>query len=283
MGFSYGDEDLKHSDLSILGNFTSQEVFEICNNLPDKKFGYMFCSPFGQASCNPGELNILRDLLRMLSDPKISLKYLFCSDKNMANTLSLSHKNVKYLPPVSDFEGVFVPFPKRSGLLLIGNNLRTSRNFANQLAGIKLAQQKVKFTVDSYGMIQNAYVFFQDIFHIDNWKNHEDHVTEEEKKRIIASSRLGLQITYSDSFNIAAYESALCHVPCLISESLRWGDGNLKVGRVDNPAAIAETIVTFLQDSADSQIRIGQKFHDDARDTMKLNYQICDSVLRSCL
>lgn len=284
MGFSYGDEDLKHSDLVLLGNFTTEEVYQICNNTSNTtRFGYVFCSPLGQASCNSGELPILRELLKMLADPKIALSYLFCTDQSMARVLSFTHKNVKHLPVVSDFEGIFAPFPKRQGLLLIGNNLRTSRNFVNQLAGIKYAQQKVEFEVNSYGMPHNAYYFFQDLFDIKNWSNHEDHITEKEKQRIVATSLLGCQITYSDSFNIAAYESAMCHIPCLTNYSLHWIPESLKVAKLDDPDHIGHAIASHLSMRPDDQLELGDKFNRVARTIMDLNYSICDEVLRSCI
>jgi hypothetical protein len=132
-------------------------------------------------------------------------------------------------------------------------------------------------------MPHDAYQFFQDLFNIKDWVNIGKFLTEEEKIRIVATSRLGMQVTYSDSFNIAAYESAMCHVPCLISKSLCWGDLDLKVSNVDNPISIGETIRTFLQDSPDSQMRIGDKFNQDAKKAMKNNFSVCSNTLKECL
>lgn len=281
IGFSYNDQDLQYADMIILGNYLPEEIYSISTNLMGKtKIGYMFCSPLGQASCN-GELGILRDLYKMLDDRNFKLDYLFCTDMNMVKVLN--HKQVRPLPPVSDFEGMFAPWSQRKDLLLIGNNLRIHRNFANQLAGIKLAQEEEEFGIVSYGMPHDAYQFFQDLFRITNWVNNEKFLTEEEKVRVVAKSRLGLQVTYSDSFNIAAYESAMCHVPCLISESLPWGPRELKVKDVDDPVAIGLKIKTFLKDSPGSQMRIGEQFNQEAKNAMKKNFSICEKTLKDCL
>jgi hypothetical protein len=276
MGFSYADEDLKHADMIILGNFLPEEVYAIKNNMTGRaKLGYLFCSPFGQAGCN-GEVNLLGNMIELLRMG--TLDYLFCANRPMVDVFN--KENIKYLPSVSDFEGIFVAPTKREGILLIGNNLRTSRNFPTQLAGIKFAQQLgVEEPITSYGMDESAYEFFRDMLEIKNWTNTTQFITEEKKKSVIASSKLGLQVTYSDAFNIAAYEHAMCHVPCLISASLRWGIKPLRVAEIDNPKAIAHTIFATLNHKEQNW----EKFRDEAKKAMDINFEECDKTLRRCL
>jgi len=278
IGFSYNDDDLQHADLLILGNYLPQDVFSIATNLrAKKKIGYLFCSPFGQAGCN-NELPLLLELMRMLDDEHSALSFLFCANKEMVTMLD--HDRVKYLPTVSDFEGIYIPANKREGISLIGNNLRTSRNFPSQLAAIKLAQMSKSLyePIMSYNMPNQAFEFFKALFKIDNWTNHEGSFTETEKKKIVASSRLGMQVTYSDAFNIAAYEYAMCHVPCLISSSLRWGVEHLRVKKIDSPSAIANAITTSLMNPS-----IGDAFRDAGKGAMDKNFEICEQTLKSCL
>jgi hypothetical protein len=279
----YVYEEIKHADLVIFGNYLPQEVYEWIQNLPSRvKIGYLFCSPLGQASCN-GEISLFGHLLSMLEDRSHKLDYIFCSDKGISETFA--DKRIVFLPVVSDFEGIYTPIHKRSGILLIGNNLRAHRNFMNQLAAIKIAQRDfhVKEPVYSYMMAYEPFDYFQKMFGIDNWSNSVASITEEEKTRIVASSRLGLQVTYSDSFNIAAYEHAMCHVPCLVSNSLSWVPSSLCVKRNDSPRSIATSISEQIHASNQGQEQYGQNFRDVAKAEMELRYEICNRVLRSCI
>jgi hypothetical protein len=276
LGFSYADEDLKHADLIILGNFLPEEVYEIRANISkDIKLGYLFCSPFGQASCN-GELNILYDLNEMIRANLID--FLFCASREMVDILD--HKQIRYLPSVSDFEGMFTSPSIRRNILLIGNNLRVNRNFATQLAGIKFAQELgMTEPIVSWGMDPEAYSFFRKLLNISNWQNFHGFMSDEEKVKLIAGSKLGMQITYSDAFNIAAYEHAMCHVPCLISRSLRWGINEFRVDKIDSAKAIGNQIFHLLSKyPADCTA-----WRDAAKSIMDENFMECDRTLRHCL
>jgi len=282
LGYDPQDEDLKHADLVILGNFLPQEVYQIRANMnPRVKLGYLFCSPFGQAGCN-GELALLSDMVSLL-DMTPSLDYLFFANRQMMDTIG--HSKGRYLPSVSDFEGTFCPVAARDGVLLIGNNLRTSRNFPTQLAGIKLAQELGLTTpINSIGMDKEPFEFFKRLYKIKNWYNEEKHITEKEKVERIASSRVGMQITYSDAFNISAYEHAMCHVPCLISHSLRWGVPDVKVKSIDDPMAIAKHLLRAAETwNYQTYEGICQRFHNSGKDAMKINFEECDKTLRGCL
>jgi hypothetical protein len=280
----YVYEEVKHADLVIFGNYLPQEVYEWVQNLPSRvKTGYLFCSPLGQASCN-GEIGLLRQLLDMLKEKGRTLNYLFCSDKALAEVFASD--KVRWLPVVSDFEGSFVPVPQRSGILLLGNNLRTHRNFVNQLAALKLVKKHHNGScpsIHSYQMPNDAFEFFKNMFDLDNWVNHTEALTEQDKVRVIAKSQLGLQVTYSDSFNIAAYEHAMCHIQCLTNASLDWVPKWLTINENDSPIVIARHINACLVQDHHVTNEVGGEFRMAAKTEMERRYKICDGVLRGCI
>lgn len=278
IGFSYNDQDLQHADMIILGNYLPEEVYSIKTNLTSNvKIAYLYCSPFGQAGTN-GELPILFKLKQMLGT---DLDYLFCSCVDIPRVFN--HPKVLELPVVSDFEGTFVPYDKRSGITLIGNNLRPSRNFPTQLAALKYMQivdgLDLDEPINSYNMETEAYQFFMELLELDNWTNHQAAITEQDKKRIIAKSKLGLQITYSDSFNITAWEFSQCHVPCLTNSSLLWVPKEMRIGAIDRIIPMTIKIKEMLHDA----YKYGDDFAEAGKKIMKRNLETCASVLRSCL
>lgn len=182
---------------------------------------HIWCSPIGQLEL-AGEDSILLNLLNKALRKHSKLGYLLCTSKTLTHILrKLYGKNILYLPPfLTDRQYLMVPIAERSGIVCIGMN-RNNKNYLNQYVAASLLTNDELHIIDNgCGRGMRSREMAMRLFNI----KHEFHpfIPETEYYNFLKTKRLGMQVSYSESFCYFVYELARMGIPSIVSGAVWW-------------------------------------------------------------
>lgn len=222
--------------LVIMGGCWNSD-YEIINkfaNTKGIKTAILFCSPLGQATIN-NELNHLNNLLSLLSSGKLS--YLFLGHEYLAD--EIKDKNIIWLPQPFNIEKFNEKIkkikrevvPNSVGLF---NSSGKHKNLLNQALAVKQLGKKLLINgLNNDSVLIHLLNKFNINYELYDWLN------ESEYFKLISSCEIGLQCSFSESFDYVAAEMSLMGVPVVTSPAVYWNIDELMAPLPDNPSNIA--------------------------------------------
>ncbi|MBD3194338.1 MAG: hypothetical protein GF317_04735 [Candidatus Lokiarchaeota archaeon] len=182
---------------------------------------HIWCSPIGQLEL-AGEDKILYDLLTVDLRHRRRVGYLLSTSKGLTKALRKAWgNNIFYLPPfLTDREYLSIDYAERSGIACIGMN-RNNKNYLNQYVAASLFSGDLLHIIDNSGgrgmFSANKFSeLFNGKFVLHNAKKQEAYYNFLKKRRI------GLQVSYSESFCYFVYELARMGIPSVVSGAVWW-------------------------------------------------------------
>jgi len=147
-------------------------------------------------------------------------------------------------------------YPEKNDIDLF-STAETRKNILPQIHASKLADCRIYLNHTS-----QRYIFFADILKVKytsmGW------IPDETYFNVIQQMKMGLQVTYAESFNYVVAEHFAMKRPCLISPVMgRWVDNNLwkdiMIYNIDNPFEIADVIMNIKNMSDKKYNKLGNE------------------------
>lgn len=208
----------KNYDLTISIGYHLDRISGGCET------AHIWCSPMGQLEL-AGEGDILYTLLTKHLRHRKTLGYLLCT--STALTLALRKiwgNNIIYLPPfLTEREYPTISIEERSGVICVGMN-RNNKNYLNQYVAAALYSDEDLYIVDNScvaGRVMNGKVMAERLFNA-KIKMQPAILDQKLYYEYLKDKKLGLQVTYSESFNYISYELARMGIPSVVSNAVWW-------------------------------------------------------------
>jgi len=220
-----------------------------------RKIGVLFCSPLAQAHVVPSSLNgDLDALLRYKNMLKSGdIDYIFLLSERL--TYLFKNEKIIYLPPALQWDLQ----PKnsfnvedRKSICFFGTSDK-HKNLATMFGAIKYSSVEDPFVITGQEKVQMCQ-FFANLFDMKNITLYP-RLQRQQLLDLMNTVRLGIQISFSESFNYSTWELAMLSIPSVVSPSISWyvEDSTLKkfcfIENLDNPILIGEKIKKIYFDS----------------------------------
>jgi len=233
-----------------INKYQQLNTIAISNNI---KSGLLYCSPFGQTDlCN--EHGSLKQAINLLMFGQID--YLFTGEEYMAEFLrnKLKTDKVLWLPQTIDYKEINLDESTKDGNKLgLFCNSNPNKNILNQVVAASVVGKKLVTNALTTIMSSIANEFSVD-YEMTGWLNDEEYL----KKMV--SVDVGLQVSWSESFDYVAAEMSLRGIPVVTGKTISWNHPELIVDNNDD----AEEISIKLK-KAFNQLKTNDKYKEDVR------------------
>jgi len=209
----------------------------------DIKKGLLWTSPVGQVGFSPEMIEVsflwqIRDALenRMLD-------YLFIPTKRITKAFKriFGAEKVKYLPNTYDLESVEKfrdpSLQKGEDWVSLYNPAGTRKNMLNQILAARLAG--VLLHLNGMPKMLQDFADLVGLRYVDmGWMSKESYF------RSIQTMKVGLKVSYSETFDYCLFDHFVMKVPCLFSKTIEWIPdktewNDLRIDNFDDPNEIA--------------------------------------------
>lgn len=220
---------------------------------PLAKKGLLFCSNFLQGSLTTSALFGLGDLESLvvyLRDLEVGrIDYIFTTSPDIPRVME--NRKIMFFPPTLDQR---YPYPcsfDRSGVCSIGSIFK-HRNLPTLFAAYHLAAPPENLVVNG-GEYAGCVKSFSKLFPSLNGRvDIIPRLPEREFFEKVSQSVVGIQLSISETFNLAVYEMAKMRIPVIVSPAIRWYHGPmidqyLRVQNPDDPVEVADRIKLVVE------------------------------------
>jgi len=251
----------------------------------DIKKGLLWTSPIGQVGFSPNMIEV--SFLWQIRDAfeKRMLDYLFIPTIRVTKAFReiFGGDRVKYLPNTYDIAKVKKyrdpKLRKGEDWVSMYNPAGTRKNMLNQMLGARLADvllhmnQMPKPLQDFADLIGLRYVDM-------GWMSKESYF------RSIQTMKVGLKVSYSETFDYCLFDHFTMRVPCLFSRTIEWlpeeGWEDLRVENFDDPNEIAVKL-SNLMENGNLRREWGKRVYDEACKVAERHNKIAIENLRSVI
>jgi glycosyltransferase involved in cell wall biosynthesis len=197
------------------------------------KTSILHCSPFGQSAINNETrfLNFNKSLLE-----SGSLSVVFTGDQAMADAMG---PKWHWLPQTMDTAEISkIPLTQNKDFVGMFNSSGLNKNPLNQMVAVKLAK---KFLVTNGFDSGSEFIHFANKISLP-YTNY-GWLKLEEYHRVLAQCQIGLQCSWSESFDYVAAEMSAMGIPVITGPTIYWNHPSLIVKNIDDPFEIALKLV----------------------------------------
>jgi len=248
-------ESVKGREIIIFGAW-EHTYFLAMKKLREKydhiKTGLLWTSTIGQVGFSPNLIEV--SFLYLISDSikAEKLDYLFIPTKRVYKALrKIFPKDVvKYMPNTFSvdwiFEEEYEPIHKGFNWVDLFAPSGVRKNVLNQLLGAKLAN--VLLHVNSFNKPIQDFADLIGLHYVDTgWMERSNYL------KMLQTMRLGLQVSYAETFDYVVAEHFAYKIPCLVSKTINYIPkgklwDNIMIDRFDDPTEIANKIRKIIQD-----------------------------------
>ena len=110
---------------------------------------------------------------------------------------------------------------------------------------------------------------------------------KEKYLQALQTMKLGIQVTYAETFDYVVAEHFIYGIPCLVSKTIDWIPrtdvwNDIMIDNFDDPNEIARKIKALMKDE-DLRINIGKRCRSRIRLVARRNNDVCVKTLKEIL